>query len=82
MTRYRLPEQLDIRHVADVHRQVAALAAAGGGSLDGAAVTRIDTTGVQLLAAALAAGIKLEEPAACVQAAFTSLGLAHLLNSQ
>ncbi|HEX6999712.1 MAG TPA: STAS domain-containing protein [Gammaproteobacteria bacterium] len=81
MTLYRLPEQLDIRHIADVHRQLAELAASGGGSLDAAAVTRIDTTGVQLLAAALAAGLTLEAPAACVVAAFTSLGLAHLLNS-
>ena len=54
MANIRLPTQLDIRHVADAH---ALLTRKRRGrtppQLDGSAVERVDTAGVQLLAAAL-----------------------------
>lgn len=54
MANIRLPAQLDIRHVAEAH---ALLTKKRRGrtppALDGSAVERVDTAGVQLIAAAL-----------------------------
>ncbi|MBN1240174.1 MAG: STAS domain-containing protein [Gammaproteobacteria bacterium] len=113
---YRLPEQLDIRVIADVHRGLlGALAASARGQrgrtakktpqtktakpgsagsqrrsrlsleVDAAGVERVDTAGVQLLAAVLLdagpAQVRVADPAPCLVQAFEAAGLAHLLNS-
>lgn len=87
MNRLRLPEQLDIRRIAETQQHIqAALAGAEDAlTMDARAVTRIDTAGVQLLASALKGGplkrIAITDPAPCVIAAFDALGLGHLLTS-
>ncbi|HEX6993044.1 MAG TPA: STAS domain-containing protein [Gammaproteobacteria bacterium] len=87
MIEHRLPEQIDIRRIAELHRALAALIASADDdvALDAAGVARIDTAGVQLLAAAMrSAGsprVVLTDPSPCVAEAFEALGLAHLLNS-
>lgn len=85
MNRLRLPEQLDIRRIAEMRQHIQAAIAGADDTLsvDAGAVTRIDTAGVQLLAAALTdgspRGIAITDPAPCVIAAFEALGLGHLL---
>jgi anti-anti-sigma regulatory factor len=98
MSQHRLPEQLDIRRIGDVHRELLGATAASGGAeprrrrktkngrcVDAGAVTRIDTAGVQWLAAMLNersdVSITLANPTPCLLQAFEALGLAHLLNS-
>ncbi len=85
MIEHRLPEQIDIRRIAELHRALAALFASADDevALDAAGIARIDTAGVQLLAAAMRSGkprVVLTDPSPCVAEAFEALGLAHLLN--
>ena len=86
MIEHRLPEQIDIRRIAELHRALDALLSSADDdvALDAGGVERIDTAGVQLLAAATrSAGssrVVLTDPSPCVVEAFEALGLAHLLN--
>ena len=85
MIEHRLPEQVDIRRIAELHRSLGALLASADDdvALDAAGVTRIDTAGVQLLAAAMRSEspqVVVTDPSPCVVEAFEALGLAHLLN--
>ena len=115
MTVYRLPEQFDIRVIADVHRELAAALATKPARtrakktasktqrartsqakgrprrssqrrcIDAAAVERVDSAGVQLLAAVLSdatgGDVTLADPAPCLLQAFEAAGLEHLLNT-
>lgn len=86
MIEHRLPEQIDIRRIAELHRTLDALLSSADGdvALDAGAVERIDTAGVQLLVSATRGAdrrVVLTEPSRCVVEAFGALGLAHLLDS-
>lgn len=83
MSRFTLPEHLDIRQVAQLREALVAASATGPLILDASAVARVDTAGVQLLASALladppAAG-SLVNASPTLRQALVTLGLAELI---
>lgn len=86
MIEHPLPEQIDIRRIAELHETLGSVLSSAEAEvkLDAGAVTRIDTAGVQLLAAALRAEagprVVLIDASPCITEAFNHLGLAHLLD--
>lgn len=86
MIEHPLPEQIDIRRIAELHQTLGEMLSSADTevTLDASAVTRIDTAGVQLLAAALriegGERVVLSNPSPCITEAFQNLGLAHLLD--
>ncbi|MCC5869990.1 MAG: STAS domain-containing protein [Gammaproteobacteria bacterium] len=83
MSRFTLPEHIDIRHVAPLREALVAASATGPLVLDASAVERVDTAGVQLLTSALLAdppaASSLVDASPALRQALVTLGLAEVI---